>query len=368
MARLSAWLTVAAMLAASVVALLAPLPILVVGASAAWFLLRRGRWGFLAFAAFTLLLNAAILAWLHPSPKTIALGPVALGPVGAVAGVTAGLRITMLLGLNLAALSWLPPARLLDGLGLPRRWQAFLAAILIAAQDVGRDAQRLVEARRLQGAWPRRRATQVRAAAMLLPMLFVAAQDRARRRREALRLAGLDTGRLFAPIVAVTALAAAGRLALVALPNISLTFVIVFAGGVAFGARVGFWAGFWSMLLTDLVLSGLYLPPLANVPTMALLGAAGGLFQEARGPGWSQAASAATIGIVGTLAWSVATDALTWLMVAESRASVDRLRFDVAAGLAFNAVPSLVNGALFAAAIAPIRHAIQASPDGRMTA
>ncbi len=313
--------------------------------------LQRGHKSMLGFAVMTLAINTALLGWLHPDGLQ----------VGAQAGLVGGLRLVALLTANIAALQIVPPARLLADLHLPRRAEAFLGAILIAAQDIGRDARSIIEAHAARGAWPEKRIAKARVAASLLPLLMVAAHGRATRRAQALRLAGVDVGGRFAPIVAITALAAAGRLALVAFPNISLTFVIVFAGGVALGARVGFWAGFWSMLLTDLMLSGLFLPALVNVPTMALVGALGGAFHGTRWDDrWQARSTAATLGIVATLAWSVATDALSWAIIAERRESLALLQVTVLAGLVFNALPALVNGVLFAAAIGPVGRAFSA--------
>ncbi len=345
------WLAIAFAATATTVALLAPPAYVALVAIAAWASLLRGHRGMLGFAAFTLALNAALLAWLYPGDWQ----------TGAQVGLVAGLRLVALLIANVAVLQWLPPAQWLADLGLPRRVEAFLAAILMASHDIGRDARLLLDAQQARGTWPKGRMARARVAAGLLPALMVAAHQRAKRRQEALRLAGVDVGPRFAPIVAITALAAAGRLALVAFPNISLTFVIVFAGGVALGARVGFWSGFWAMLLTDLMLSGLFLPAFVNVPTMALVGALGGAFHARHWQDRTEArVLAAATGILATLAWSVATDALSWAIIAERRQSIALLQVTVLAGLVFNAVPALVNGALFAAAIGPVGRAFSA--------
>ncbi len=337
--------------AATAAALWAPPSFVAALAFVAWAAMRRGHAGMLVFAATTLAINAALLAWLHPAGIQ----------TGIEAGLVGGLRLVALLAVNLAAIQWVPPAQLLADLGLPRRAEAFLAAILIASHDIGRDARSIIEAHAARGAWPEKRLAKARVAAGLLPHLMVAAHARAKRRAEALRLAGVDVGSRFAPIVAITALAAAGRLALVALPNISLTFVIVFAGGVALGGRVGFWAGFWAMLLTDLMLSGLFLPALVNVPTMALVGAVGGMFHNIRWDDrWEARATAGATGILVTLAWSVATDALSWVIISEYRESLPLLQVRILAGLVFNAIPALVNGALFAAAVGPVGRAFSA--------
>src|SRR5688572_14878303 len=83
------------------------------------------------------------------------------------------------------------------------------------------------------------RVAPARAAVSMLPALLVAGLRRAQVRRDALRLAGHATGSAFTPIIAVAALAAAGRLAFAAVPNVAPTYVIVFLGGILFGPLVG---------------------------------------------------------------------------------------------------------------------------------
>ncbi len=352
------WLAIAAMLAIGVASLAGPWNVVALILIAAFALLRQQTAAMAWFTVISLALNAALLALLYPAIPDWRLGPIGVSGEGLVQGSIAGLRLATILVANVALLQWLRPAWIIAELGLPRKAEAFLAAVLIAAHDVGRDAQRIIDAQRALGRWPSGRFAQAQAGAALLPLMLVAAHDRSMRRRDALQMAGHNVGPHFAPIVAITALAAAGRLAFVALPNVSLTFVIVFAGGVAFGSRVGFWSGFWAMLLTDLMLSGLAPQGLVNIPATALLGAAGGLFRSEGGA--DAAVAAAAVGILGTLAWSAATDALSWLIIAENRASIERLQVGILAGLAFNVVPAVVNGVLFAAAIGPVERAFRA--------
>jgi uncharacterized membrane protein len=161
------------------------------------------------------------------------------------------------------------------------------------------------------------------------------------------------------PIVAVGALALAGRFALVAVPNLSVTYALVFLGGVLFGARIGALAGLLGMLLSDLVITGLQPTPFVNAPAMALLGLLGGALRgldwgaQRRAQRWANRTLAAAIGVVATLLFSVAADVMTWAMVPEYRAQPGSLRILVAAGLAFNVLPAVANAALFALATAP---------------
>jgi uncharacterized membrane protein len=323
--------------------------------------MRKGRRLFLGFVLVTLAINAILFALLLPGPGAFHIGPLAVGPSGALLGATGALRLSAILGANLAALSWVPVGVLLDGLRLPPGITAFLGAVLIAAHDLGRDAVRLVDAQRLDGRWPHGMWRKAKAAAGLLPPLAVLALRRARTRAEALRLAGHDTGPGFAPLVAVTAMAVAGRLALtVAIPNVSLTYAVVFVAGLVFGARVGAFAGFLAMAITNLLLTGLYLVPFANAPAMALVGVMGGLLRGVDFGGvhrtdvWAGRALAASCGILATVLFSVAADVATWAAVPEYRGTPGALRALVLAGLAFNVLAAAVNALLFAVAVGPV--------------
>jgi uncharacterized membrane protein len=370
MSRAVAWTALAAMAASSVVALAAPWTVVAALAIVAVAALRERRTAFVLYSALTVLLYAGLLSALTAGPDSWTLGPLRLGPEGFWRGLVGGLRLAAILGANLAILSHVPPQQLLDGLHLPRRTTAFLGAVLLAAHDLGRDGGRLATARRLDGAWPRGRMARVRAAASLTAPLAVQAMRRAHIRSDALRLAGVATPSSFAPIVAVPALAMAGRLALVALPNVSLAYVVVFAGGYLFGPRVGFWSGLLAMALTDFLLSGVHLVALANAPAMGLLGLLGGLAAaapfdgEGRVARWSGRLTAATLGIVCTLLFSVAADVLTWLLVPEYRGQTGALQALLLAGLAFNAVPAVTNAVLFAAALGPLAAARRSGLSG----
>lgn len=336
------------------VALLAP----AIGVIGLWLLatalLRKGRAMLWIFAATALVVNGALLAWLTEGTPVIAGWP--LSREGLTAGLVGAMRLNALLAANMALLERVPMPALLDGLRLGPKATGFLAALLIAGQDVGRDLGRIREARALDGAWPERRWAQVREGGRLLPALFLASWRRAKHRRDALRGAGIDVGANFAPIVAVATLAVAGRLAFIALPNIALTYVVAFLGGTLYGARVGFWAGFWAMTVTNIMLSGLAPAAFLNAPAMGSLGLLGGwarpLIEGRDGRAW-----AALFGILGTLAFSIILDVATWALVAEFRTSTDLLLIRVGAGLAFNVIPAISNAILFAVAAGPVSRA-----------
>lgn len=339
----------ALMAVATALALLAPWPVAAGIAACGLLLARSGRRGLVAFAAVALPLNA-LVGWL-------ALGSPWSGLVG-------GVRLFAALAANVALLSRVGLPRLLDGLRLPAPLAAPVAAVLLAAGDAGRDFAKLRDARRLDGGWPKGKLAAAREAATLLPALFVSAERRARDRRDALRLAGRDAPTWFVPLVAVAALAAAGRMAFLALPNVALTYVVAFLGGMLYGAVVGAAGAALGMLVTDLMLTGLYPLGFVNVPAMALLALAGAALRRFDWDGASRAdrfagrVFAFVAGVAGTLLFSVASDTLTWLVVAPGSASAWRLL--VLAGLAFNVLPALANGALFAASVSPVARAFRA--------
>jgi len=341
--RADAVALLAVMAGGTALALLAPWPValaLAVGSVA----LMRGRRAFLPVALVTLAINTAILAWAEPGGWRL--------------GLEGGLRLVAGLGVSLAVMSRVGAARLLEGLRLGPRATAWSAAVLLAAEDARTDFARLRLARELEGAWPEGRFARAREAASLLPPLLVSAYRRATIRREALRLAGHDTPPRFVPIVAVAALATAGRLAFLALPNVALTYAVVFLGGVLFGPLVGAAGAALAMLVTDLMLTGLYPPGLVNVPAMMLLGLAGGALRRVDYRGASGAMLAGALGIASMFLFSVASDVATWAILYAPR--TEALAPIVVLGLAFNVVPALVNGALFAASVGPCVSAFDA--------
>ncbi len=374
MKPVAAWATLLVMAALSAAGLLLPWPVAGALSIAALIALRTGRRIYLATAVGAIVLHAAIMATLAPGPTTVHLGPITLGHEGALRGVAGALRLSAVLGCNLAVLSRVRPAVLLDGLRLPVGATAVIAAVLLAAQDVAADVARLRDARRLEGHWPRGLARFPAAASLVAPVL-VAALHRANARRDALRLAGHHTGQRFAAIVAVASLVVAGRLALVAVPNISLAYAAAFLGGLLLGPAAGALGALMGMALTDFMLTGLLPTGFVNAPAMALLGLAGGalrLIDLAGGTSaerWAGKLVAGAAGILGTLAFSVASDTGTWLLVQEYRGDVQAWRAIVTAGLVFNALPALVNGLVFAASVTPVARAAaalqQARPPGQ---
>lgn len=340
MRRALALLVLAGMVGATALALLAPLPVLVALCVVGIALLPERR-AFLLFLAVAIPINVAILAYVDREQ-------------GWLLGLTGGLRLGAALGTNLALLARVGAPRLIEGLRLPARATALLAAILLAAEDVARDFRRLRDARRLEGAWPRARLARAREAARLVPPLVVAAHARAITRREALQVAGHAFPAWFVPVVAIAALAAAGRMAFLALPNVALTYVVAFLGGLLFGPFAGAAGAFLGMALTDFLLSGLYPGGFVNAPAMAILALVGAAFRRVR----LDAALSAAIGIASTFLFSVASDTFTWLLL---YSTVPGAWLPIVlAGLVFNVIPALVNGALFAASVTPTVRAFRA--------
>jgi hypothetical protein len=216
----------------------------------------------------------------------------------------------------------------------------------------------------VEGRWPSGRRRRADAAARMMPGLMMSAHRRAHLRSDALQLAGTPVGPNFAPIVAVTALGLAGRLALVAFPNVALTFAIVFVAGVAYGKRIAIIGAMWAMILSNLALSGFYIPAFVNVPAMMCVAWLGGSLQRMDWGSREKPAAigvlAAAIGVLATFSFSVAADTLTWAVIAENRASFARLQVGILAGLGFNVLPAIINGMLFAISVGPVARAFAA--------
>lgn len=369
MRRWRAVATLLALLASTTACFVVPLPavaaLLILGLTAA-----RHRRAILLFGSVSLAANGFLFGLFGPGPT---LPGLPIHPDGLALAGAATLRLTAVAAVNLGWLAHAPMERLLDGLRLPPRVAGTLAAVALCARDVGRDAVRLVDAAKLDGQWPSRWLARAGTVAGLLPALLVASVRRAETRREALRLAGQDLAPAWTPIVAVGALALAGRFALVAVPNLSVTYAVVFLGGVLFGPRVGALAGLLGMALSDLVLTGLQPTPFVNAPAMALLGLLGGALRgldwdaRRRAQRWANRALAASVGVAATLLFSVAADVMTWAIVPEYRAQPGSLRILVAAGLAFNVLPALANAALFGLATAPTVRAWRAAQEVVLT-
>ncbi|MHB8587009.1 MAG: hypothetical protein ACYDDF_14360, partial [Thermoplasmatota archaeon] len=339
--------------------LVAGLVLLTIGAFAGpWFfvatlllaaLVALRRWSFAGFAAATITVYA-VLFWIAERDL--------------MGGALAGARIAAGLGINLAVLAWIPPAKIVDGLRLPRAAGAWVGAVILAAHDVGRDFERILLARKLDGAWPKGILARTKAAAGLLPAMFVAAEERAGRRQDALRLMGRATPPGFVPTIAIAALAAAARMSFLVVPNVSLVFVVAFLGGMLYGPRIACGATILAMAVTDFFLSGLYPLSFVNAPAMAAIALMGFLLRRFDFVGGGKAERVAGLlfafvtGVVGTLIFSVSADTFTWLLVGHGLGAAWIAL--VGAGLLFNAVPSILNGVLFAASVGPVLSAFRA--------
>jgi energy-coupling factor transporter transmembrane protein EcfT len=351
--------------------------------AAHWVLSRPARRGLVRFAAAALLVAGIFYGAGGPGASEVRLGPLGFSGADFETGLEAGARLAALLTFFALAARWLPARDLLPyatRAGLP----AYLAgALLRTVPTIRADGERLREAqvarghRFVAGPWGAR---------SWLPFvvpLFVSVLRRAREQSIALHLVGLlpeggaAPGRRahrWAVVAALAALAVAGRLVLVAWPGVSLSFLVLFVAGVAYGPRVGLLVGLLERLSTDLLLSGLNPVFLTMAPVDAGLGALAGLagrllnFGQREGANASYAvALSAWAGAAMTLAFSVAADTINWLAVRsflpglDPGASTATWFAFVVRGLVFN-VPSLVfNVALFAAAAYPTLLALRES-------
>lgn len=307
------------------------------------------------FTAGTLIVNTALLGLLTGIPSAD-FGPLSWSNQGAWLGVVGAARISAILIWNGVAMQ-VGHAWFLEALRLPPKATAYVGAIWLAMTGLKEDASNIQILHKINGTWPRKKLAQVNLAVALIPTLLHRSHERANARRDALFLAGISTPSWFAPFVAITALAAAGRLAFIAIPNVALTYVFIFIAGLLYGPLLAVAAAIAAMIGTNLLLSGLAPTAYVNVPAMALVGLIGGMmrginFQTPQGK-----FLAAITGFIATLAFSVAADSLAWAIVPEFRGSVALLEIRVIAGLAFNLLPAIVNALLFAAVCGPTQRA-----------
>ncbi|MHB8605510.1 MAG: hypothetical protein ACYDCK_09670 [Thermoplasmatota archaeon] len=176
--------------------------------------------------------------------------------------------------------------------------------------------------------------------------------------------------------IALAALVAGSRFFLYGLPNVKLTYFVVFVAGLAFGPAVGALAGALGMVASDVMLSAFDPVLVVNSSAMAALGALGGLLRRAvdfgqRGEGAGAAGRsrardgrgfvavtlAALAGVLGTVVFSVLADTLDWALFAHAGRAAWEAR--VLSGLAFNAIPAAFNGVVFAIATAPTLRALR---------
>ena len=174
-------------------------------------------------------------------------------------------------------------------------------------------------------------------------------------------------------IAALAALAITGRLVFLGLPNVALTFFVVFIAGILEGWVAGAIVGLVAMTVTNLMLSGLHPVLLANGPAMALIGVLGGLLSpwllrpaSDRLDTALRTVALFVVGFFGTLLFSVVSDvanyAIVYGLIPEARSvGTDALSTYVLAGLVFNLVPGLLNSIPFWAATTPLLHALRAA-------
>lgn len=173
-------------------------------------------------------------------------------------------------------------------------------------------------------------------------------------------------------VVALAGLAVVGRLSLIAIPNVSLSYLVVFVSGVAYGVRTGAAVGVLSRVTADLIISGLnpVFIPLAAVE--GLLGALAGLVHRTvnvgqLGPtkGLFPRAFLLAAAILYTVAFSVLADTADWLFLnlflpnAPETARGALLGTVLVRGIAFTVPAVLVNAAIFPSVIPPLLDAVR---------
>lgn len=331
------------------------------------------------FATTSFLLASFFYAAGGPGPTEVRLGPFGLCGDDFALGLLAAARLVGIFGSFLIGSTFVPTRDLLPyapSRGLPAY---VVGGLLRLAPTLRADAERLRDAQTARGHRFDRRPS---AWLPLIIPLFIGTLRRSREQATALHLAGLATDPVrgeagarahrWAAIVVLAALAIAGRLALVAWPGVSLSFLVLFMAGVAYGPRVGFLVGALERGATDLALSGLHPVLFIMVPIEALLGALAGLLgilvdlgQRGRPSAVYVAVVAGAAGAGMTLLFSLAADTAGWMV---TRAFLPRLDPSaaqaawaafVARGLVFN-IPSLAfNATLFSITIGPSLRALR---------
>lgn len=341
---------------------------------------RAARNGLLAFALSTIPLTGFVYAAFGPHPTTVDLGPLGLSGHDFETGLTTGARLAGLFALFAVGAHFLPAQSLLPyatrGGTLGYAAGTLLRLVPLLRADVGR-------LRETQAARGHRFGTGIlsaRAWRPLLVPLFVSTLRRAREQGYALHLAGIGRARAdggwrahhWAIVVALAALAIAGRLALISVPGVTLSYFVLFIAGVAYGPLVGLLVGLVERVGSDLMISQLNPVLLPMAPIDALLGLLAGLAgravnfgQREREPYAYAALLAGTVGWLMVVVFSVAADTTTWLFyrllpgsggAAEAVWGVYVLR-----GLVFNVPAMVFNALLFATTAYPVLRALRSS-------
>ncbi len=249
------------------------------------------------------------------------------------------------------------------------RLTILLVGALRFAPELQRDAQRIRDAQRARGYAPRRGPLAALDALPLAVPLLVRSLRRGATADAALQAAGVPRDRIpWGGAAVLTGLAVAARLAFAWAPNVTPMYLVVLLAGLVLGPLAGAVVGAASMTLTGLLLSGLHPVVLVNAPAMALLGLAGGALRPLvpprgeRGRSVLLAGFAGLLGVTSIVAFSLLSDTLSWVLfygLAEGLWSPTVWGSLVALGLAFNAVPALVNGVLFATVTPAAVHAVE---------
>ncbi len=349
---------------------------------AALFLSATGRRGLRTFALWTLPLTSFTYAAMGPGDGEVVLVGLGLDGRDFLLGLSIGARLTGLMAVAALGARAVPSRELLPAVSRSTFPGYVVGSLLRLVPSLRTDWGNLREAQAARG---HRLRPGVRAVQTWIPLmvpLFVQTMRRAREQTIALHLAGLAPDRHAVPatrahrwaiVVSLSALAIAGRLALVNIPNVSLGYFVLFVAGVAYGPLVGLQVGLIARLSTDLMLTGLnpIFAPMAGVD--ALFGAVAGLLgrlvnfgQRDRQPYAYTAILAGVTGWAMTAFYSIAADTATWTFFrlmpsADGGASEALWTLLVVRGLIFNIPAMIVNAVLFAGGAYPVLRALRLS-------
>lgn len=175
-------------------------------------------------------------------------------------------------------------------------------------------------------------------------------------------------------VLSLASLSIVGRLALVWLPNVSLSFLALAVAGLAYGVRTGAAVGFLGRLGSDLLISGFnpILFPMTIVES--LVGAGFGLAAHAvdvrammLNATWWTRMLLFDLGLIVTLTYSVAADSMSWIFYnliltgAPDAARGVLWTTLVLMGLVFNVIPAIIHGLVFATVLPPLFRGLDAS-------
>ncbi|MBI4394460.1 MAG: energy-coupling factor transporter transmembrane protein EcfT [Euryarchaeota archaeon] len=314
--------------------------------------------------AFFLIVPLPIIwAVTNPTPPFVELGLARVSVPGLQAGSLLFVRfavVILAIGVARSTVSGGEWMRILCGLpGVAVLFAGTVRFAPIAIQEL----KAIKNAQDLRGLALRGKAGRKRSLRALVVPAFVLSGKRARNLSRALVVAGYEgEATRVGLVIAFASLAIAGRLLFLWIPNVALTYFVVFIAGVAYGTRVGFLSGLLAMAATDIALASGGAGILVNALPMALLGGVSGLLgrvdfgQKGDSPLPIAAVLAAVLGFAFSIFFSVAADSLSFGLAVVAGAPPDMTVYMVVVGggLLFNGPAAVANSALFVALSYPV--------------